>query len=380
MKSVLLFLLLLPLSLWAQEDPKYLAGAVPVVDGKVLFSREITAPGLTKEQIYDRVLQWAEQRFAPHAEFHCQVLYKDAEKGQIVCQGQEYLVFADKALSLDRSLTTYQMFIEVASGTCYLKVTAIRYSYFTSSESIPETLKAENVITDENTLTRKKDRLLRATGKFRIKTIDLVEELFQGVETALGVTATTAATPSVPSTVQPEPTAYTVNPALPFRKITPEKIPGNIIKMLSEDWMLITAGNDQDYNMMTASWGGLGHLYGKPVAFCFINPARHTYQLMEKGDTYTLSFYTEAYREALQYCGTHSGKETDKVKGSGLTPITLESGNKTFAEAWMVIECKKLVSQSFTPEALSDEALREKWEGKQLHKMYIGEILNVWIK
>lgn len=380
MKSVLLFLLLLPLSLWAQEDPKYLAGAVPVVDGKVLFSREITAPGLTKEQIYDRVLQWAEQRFAPHAEFHCQVLYKDAEKGQIVCQGQEYLVFADKALSLDRSLTTYQMFIEVASGTCYLKVTAIRYSYFTSSESIPETLKAENVITDENTLTRKKDRLLRATGKFRIKTIDLVEELFQGVETALGVTATTAATPSAPSTVQPEPTAYTANPALPFRKITPEKIPGNIIKMLSEDWMLITAGNDQDYNMMTASWGGLGHLYGKPVAFCFINPARHTYQLMEKGDTYTLSFYTEAYREALQYCGTHSGKETDKVKGSGLTPITLESGNKTFAEAWMVIECKKLVSQSFTPEALSDEALREKWEGKQLHKMYIGEILNVWIK
>ncbi|MBP6069743.1 MAG: flavin reductase [Bacteroides sp.] len=150
--------------------------------------------------------------------------------------------------------------------------------------------------------------------------------------------------------------------------------------MLSEDWMLITAGNNSQFNMMTASWGGLGFLYEKPVTYCFINPTRYTYQLMEKNDTYTLSFYTEAYRNALQYCGSNSGKDTDKVKGAGLTPITTPLGSKAFSEAWLIIECRKLVSQSLTPEAINNNELQQKWMGKQLHKMYIGEIINVWVK
>ena len=149
--------------------------------------------------------------------------------------------------------------------------------------------------------------------------------------------------------------------------------------MLSENWMLITAGNDNQFNMMTASWGGLGHVYNKPVAFCYINPTRHTFRLMENHDTYTLSFYTETYRDALQYCGSHSGQNEDKVKGSGLTPITTPSGSKAFSEAWMIIECRKLVAQPFTPEAIYNSADKAKW-GKDLHKMYIGEILNVWVK
>ena len=81
--------------------------------------------------------------------------------------------------------------------------------------------------------------------------------------------------------------------------------------------------------MMTASWGGLGHLYNKPVAFCFINPTRHTVRYMETHDTYTLSFYTETYREALNYCGSHSGRNEDKVQGSGLTPLTTPSGQQS---------------------------------------------------
>ena len=101
---------------------------------------------------------------------------------------------------------------------------------------------------------------------------------------------------------------------------------------------------------------------------------------MEKNDTDTLSFYTEAYLNALQYCGSNSGKDTDKVKGAGLTPITTPLGSKAFSEAWLIIECRKLVSQSLTPEAINNNELQQKWMGKQLHKMYIGEIINVWVK
>jgi flavin reductase (DIM6/NTAB) family NADH-FMN oxidoreductase RutF len=101
---------------------------------------------------------------------------------------------------------------------------------------------------------------------------------------------------------------------------------------------------------------------------------------MEKHDTFTLSFYTEAYRAALQYCGSTSGRDTDKVKGSGLTPITTPEGSKAFSEAWMIIECRKLISQPLSTEVVNDEKIRGEWLGKQMHKMYIGEISNVWIK
>jgi flavin reductase (DIM6/NTAB) family NADH-FMN oxidoreductase RutF len=165
-----------------------------------------------------------------------------------------------------------------------------------------------------------------------------------------------------------------------YRKIAPDKIPGNVMKMISQDWMLITAGNREKFNMMTASWGGFGILYNKPVAICFINPARYTYSIIEGSDTFTLTFYTEAYRDALQYCGTKSGRDEDKVKGSGLTPMETQNGAMAFSQAWMVVECRKMLSQSLSPDAIADPAERAKRAAQPMHKMYIGEILNVWVK
>ena len=136
--------------------------------------------------------------------------------------------------------------------------------------------------------------------------------------------------------------------------------------MLNDNWMLVTAGNDAKFNMMTARWGGLGVLFGKPVAFCFVSPLRYTWQLLDKGETYTLSFYTEAYRDALQICGTTSGSDTDKVKATGLTPVTTPSGAKAFGEAWMVVECRKLMQQSLSPGAIVDSAERANWNTKPL--------------
>lgn len=386
MKQLFLLFLLLPLTLFAQEDPKYLAGAVPEVDGRVVFTKELNLPGRSQNDIFKAFQTWAEGYFIPTKEFQSQILYQSPEKGELVAQGQEYLVFTNKALSLDRSLTTYQMFIECAPGKCNLKITSIRYKYNASSNG-SEIIRAEDQITDKYTLT-KKNKLIRATGKFRTHTIDLVNRVFDAATAAVG--ATPAIVPAgqnvaaTPATISPETTVTTIPSAgtsslSGYKQISPDKIPGNIYKMLSENWMLVTAGTDAKFNMMTASWGGLGHMYNKPVAFCFINPTRYTYQLMENNDTYTLSFYTETYREALQYCGTHSGKDQDKVKESGLTPITTPSGSKSFSEAWMIIECRKLIAQPINPASILDEAARAKW-GKEPHQMYIGEILNVWVK
>ena len=379
MKLLLFIILCIPSFLQAQEEDKYLRGAVPEINGKVIFTQTIEAPMLSQEQIFKIAKQWAEQQFVSKDEFKSRVLYENIQKGDLACLGEEYLVFADKALSLDRTKITYQMHLHASPGKCEAKIISINYLYE------GENLTAENTITDANALYKNKNKLIRQPGKFRTHTIDLVERLFSGLQTAINPAAKTPTptpAPVHPSAAIPMATSTPVTPAplQGFKQISPEQIPGNIIRLLSQDWMLITAGTADRFNTMTASWGGLGHLYNKPVTFCFINPARYTYQFMEKKDTYTLTFYTEAYRDALKYCGSHSGKDTDKIKESGLTPIVTPNGSPAFSEAWLIIECRKLVSQSLIPESLGNETLRAEWSGKPMHKMYIGEILHVWVK
>lgn len=398
MKHLLLILLCIPTLLSAQDDSKYLAGAVPEANGKVIFTKEINAPGLSQQQIYTTLLDWAKKRFN---EGNSRVLYSNPDDGGIACGGSEYIVFTKTALSLDRSTINYRLTLECEAGKCLAEVSGIRYVYNVSYQKEPEKYAAEEWITDKYALNKDKTKLARGTGKFREKTVDLVEQLFIDAQAALGISAlstpqvtantapaaTVAPAPATPVVAVPaSATTQAITPAATgaslagYKSIAPDKIPGNIIKMLRDDWMLITAGNDQQFNMMTAGWGGLGMMFGKPVAFCFIAPTRFTYQLMEKGDTYTLSFYTETYSDALKVCGSKSGKDTDKVKASGLTPLTTPNGSKAFSEAWMIIECSKTVAQSITPEAITDPKLKEEWSTKQLYKMFIGEIVNVWVK
>ena len=163
-----------------------------------------------------------------------------------------------------------------------------------------------------------------------------------------------------------------------FRKVNPDQIPGNAVKLIS-DAFIITAGNDELFNPMAGGWGGLGNLFNRPVAYCFIDPSRYTYGIMQKNDTYTLSFYTPAYQDAIQYVGTHSGRDGNKVAGSKLTPITTPSGSKAFAEAWLIIECKKIATQLLTPSSVTDAAVKAQYPNKQT-EMFVGEIIGVWMK
>lgn len=379
-KYILLsFILLSSFAATAQNEAKYLAGAVPVTDNKVTFTETFVNPHLIPKQIFDKLLVWAQNRFKSEEKNWGRVTYSNPDKGQIACQGEEYITFSERALSLDRAKIKFRLILTVTNDTCNMEISNISYLYGEKDNKIA----AEEYITDKYALNKDETKLLYGTKKFRIKTIDLVEEIESNLRQVLNAN-TVGKAQSLASQITDnslKPVLAESTPGMEgYRRIDPERIPGNIIKLLAEDWMLITAGGENNFNMMTASWGGLGHLYGKPVAFCFIYPSRHTYQLMEKGDTYTLSFYTETHREALKYCGSHSGKNEDKVTGSQLTPITTPTGSRAFEEAWMIIECKKMVSQTFAPEALHDEKLKDEWSGKPLHKMYIGEITNVWVK
>jgi flavin reductase (DIM6/NTAB) family NADH-FMN oxidoreductase RutF len=165
-----------------------------------------------------------------------------------------------------------------------------------------------------------------------------------------------------------------------FKKVSPFEISGNPFDMLNNDWMLITAGDIKGFNMMTASWGGFGILWGKPVAYCVIRPQRYTYQFMEKGDRYTLSFYDDEHRAALNLCGEASGRDIDKVKKTGLTPVAGEHGGVYFSEARLVMECVKIYWNDLDPKNFIDPSIAGNYKDHDYHRLYVGEIKNCLVR
>ena len=162
-----------------------------------------------------------------------------------------------------------------------------------------------------------------------------------------------------------------------FEKIDPKALDQNVFSLIGDQWMLITAGTGDKCNTMTASWGGLGVLWGRPVATVYIRPQRYTLEFVEREDTFTLCFFGEEYRKALALCGSKSGREVDKVKECGFTVATAE-GAPYFEEAYLVLVCKKAYWQDMDPTHFLDGEIDEKWyPQKDYHRIFIGEILEV---
>ena len=159
-----------------------------------------------------------------------------------------------------------------------------------------------------------------------------------------------------------------------FISIQPEEIKDNTFHLIGQEWMLITAGTPESFNMMTASWGGFGILWHRKICVCFVRPERHTREFIEKERYFTLSFFSEQYRDMLNYCGTKSGKDVDKSKETGLTPCSSEKGSIYFAEARLVIECEKLYYQDINPAHFLNESINENYPQKDYHRIYIGEV------
>lgn len=385
----------------SDDMSKYLKkGAVPVVNGKVVFADSVSIiDGYTAEQVNGVAQGWIEKFLNVKENGKNRVVSNNGN--EIVAAAQMDIIFQNNAISYDKALMSYVLTLNLSGEKCVIKLDRIRYNY--NDGTGYDVIVAEDYITDEQAVNKKGTRLYPITGKFRRKTIDAVEDIFksfregmkyysregmaQVVKDAPHVMVAGGAAKPLREEVPAEQTKPVQEPKQVhsnvwegYEKISPEEISGNFFNMIAKEWMLITAGNSEKFNMMTASWGGVGVLYNKPVAICFINPARYTYNIMEKNDTYTLTFYSEDYRKALEYCGTKSGRDEDKVKGSGLTPVSTENGAMAFKEARLIIECRKLVSQSISLDAIDNSQEREKRAMQPMHKMYIGEILNVWVK
>ena len=163
------------------------------------------------------------------------------------------------------------------------------------------------------------------------------------------------------------------------KHIKPADLAENPFSLIGNDWMLITAGNSEKSNTMTASYGSFGILFGKPVAQIYVRPERFTYQFLEEQPAFSLAFFSEEYRKQLQYCGKASGRNENKIQVCGFTPLFYQEQVPYFKEARLTVICRKIYAQDLNRSFLSDTQLRSAVYGSGGdHRMYVGEIIDLF--
>lgn len=332
-KLILMILLCLPMALQAQVDSKYLEGAVPVVDGKVTFSTSFKAKGMTQSQIYETVSKWADKRFQPKDNLNPKILYRNPEKSEIIAGGEEYIVFSSNFISLDRTRIYYHLIINCEDESCALTMTRIHYWYEEDIDGGYK-YKAENWITDKEALNKAKNKFAKVSGKFRKETIDYKDRLFNEIQSILNgeviaiINNETATAPKVEVAKEQQKV-----------KVVAKKNVDNRDEIIKNSTRItLTAGNDEQFEINKEAWGGFGELFGKKVTFCLIDTQKTMgNMLMEKSDTYKITFYSSDNKQAQS------------------------------------ILCKKLMSQTINgqeAQKISKDCVAEK-----SYNMYVGEII-----
>ena len=152
------------------------------------------------------------------------------------------------------------------------------------------------------------------------------------------------------------------------------------VNLFHNQWFLLTSGDfaTGEYNCMTISWGSLGEIWNQPLAQVFVRPVRYTYQFIEKFPSFTLCAFPEDYHDALNYLGSHSGQDGDKLAACGLTPEKASQVEApVYAEAELAIECRKLYWQDLDPTHFLNPAIERAYPQKDYHRAYFGQIVAV---
>ncbi|MBR2751136.1 MAG: flavin reductase [Clostridiales bacterium] len=150
----------------------------------------------------------------------------------------------------------------------------------------------------------------------------------------------------------------------------------DIFEIFDKKWALVTAGTKDKFNTMTISWGGMGTIWGKPVATVYVRTSRYTHEFMDDNEYFTVSFYPEEWKKTLGILGSKSGRDIDKMHVEGLTPV--EAGDSvSFREAEVTLVCRKLFMQTLDPKNMKPEIAAQFYSADAPHDMYIGEVVEI---
>ena len=288
------------------EDSYYLEGAVPEVDGKVVFEKNFSIPGMSQQEVYDKALAWAEAHMKGNGNANSRVAFTDKAKGQIAATGLEYIVFQSAGLSLDRVKLSYQMLINCADQECRLEFRQLRYDY----PSTDEKFTAEECISDEYALNKDHTKLVRGWAKFRRKTVDWVDDMNRELQLALsGVPAANAGddrsavrnagevtvigvqdAPKATETVKPTAAEAPATAGTPqgsgFRSIDPDALTPDMVKVSEGRLVIMVNGNS-----ITANAGGyLSKQDGRTTISTILTPDQD-FSAVAEAQTYVVNYY-----------------------------------------------------------------------------------------
>jgi flavin reductase (DIM6/NTAB) family NADH-FMN oxidoreductase RutF len=153
----------------------------------------------------------------------------------------------------------------------------------------------------------------------------------------------------------------------------------NPFTAIGKDWALVSAGSKTKANTMTISWGGVGVLWGKNVAFIFVRDSRYTKEFLDNYEFFSISFMGKDYKNALNYCGSHSGRDIDKVKEAGLT-WNYKHSIPFIDEGDFVFICHKLSATRITEDSFISPDVKNWYADGDMHTMYVGEIMDFLAK
>ena len=157
-----------------------------------------------------------------------------------------------------------------------------------------------------------------------------------------------------------------------------------IFHAMKDEWFLITLKDGENVNMMTAAWGSIGVMWNKPIFNIVVRNTRYTYDLLENATSFSCSFFPPEYKQALTYCGRHSGRDVNKVKETGLIPIEIDglAGEKvfTFEQAHTTFCCNIASVTPIKPEHFIDPNIEKHYSNQDYHTMYTGYITRLMVK
>ena len=171
-----------------------------------------------------------------------------------------------------------------------------------------------------------------------------------------------------------------------FVSIHPKDIKENPIKLFGDDWAVVAAGNAENFNELTVSWGALGDAWWDkmPIAIVFVSATRYTQQYLEANETFSINIFPPEYRKATAYIGSHSGRNEDKIAATGLKVDFTENNTPIFPESRLIIECRKVYAHDLDRSKFSESLIgnynQKKFQGVIPHTVYFGEIINCWVK
>lgn len=132
-----------------------------------------------------------------------------------------------------------------------------------------------------------------------------------------------------------------------------------IFELFKKQWAVVTAGTMERFNGCTISWGSMGTLWTRPgksgsVITVYLYPTRYTRELMCENDTFTVSFFPKEEKKALDILGTLSGRDSDKVREAGLTPVVM-GGSIGYQEASLTFVCRKIYQHGMSKENVAED-------------------------